>query len=495
MPKEKYFDKVVLGFGHGLIIGHRPTNLPLELVDNTMESKSKTGMDIAMFGLFESASPNFHTYYPNVTASDLKPKDSDFVKPVFRLLSEVIVHKNTNPIDFSMNGVLKASMNKLLGQTLYANHEAVVGNELGAVSKVIWQDSYKTSTGLIIPAGINGELSIDAKSHPNIARGIMAEPPSIHSNSVTVSFTWEKSHPAMELNEFRGKLGTYGSDGQLIRRIVTDIPNYHETSLVAHGADPFAQKIGKNGEINNPEYADSIYSLSAQGKEKPTRYFFSYKDDVASLSSEHSTPPNLNNINNPKMKNLIAKLTASHNKPEAEITEEFISDLLTAGETSKSQVTKLEGDLLTTKEEVTRLTGEITTKETSITNLTSEKDALTTELSKYKPVAEKVLSDLRLEVKRVYGIIKGDKADDAKLALIDKADSEQLTIDLREYNEELEKSYPASCQDCGSTSISRNTTETGSHTDGGKNKVKSDAEVNAEIRMEAKKGFILSSDK
>lgn len=105
------------------------------------------------------------------------------------------------PTDFSKNGVLKASMKLMLGQTVNCDHETSIGNAIGSVSQVMWQEGY-TDGKFKIPAGINGVLKIDGKSNPRIARGILMEPPSIHSNSVTVQFRWDKSHPELDNNEF-----------------------------------------------------------------------------------------------------------------------------------------------------------------------------------------------------------------------------------------------------------------------------------------------------
>lgn len=59
----------------------------------------------------------------------------------------------------------------------------------------------------------------------------------------------------MEDGEFYQKLGTYDSKGEMVRRIVTEVVRYLETSLVSHGADSFAQKIGSDGKIVNPTFA------------------------------------------------------------------------------------------------------------------------------------------------------------------------------------------------------------------------------------------------
>lgn len=486
-----------MGSGMSLMVGDMPDEINLSVI-----GVQKPKLDISKFGFFESATPNFHTYYPGVkNAADIKPKEGDFIKPIFRLLSEVIVRKSSNPVDFSMNSVLKNSMPKLLGQTVYANHEALVGNEIGSVAEVAWQDGYTTDTGIKVPAGINGVFKIDAKSHPNIARGIMMEPPSIHSNSVTIEFGWEPSHSFTDIREFMGKVGTYGSDGQLIRRIANEIRNYHETSLVAHGADPFAQKV-VDGSITNPEYADSVYSLSAQGKEKPKIYFFSNREDLIELSS---TPEKHNHKPEEDMKDLVIQLAKLFGKPEAEITEKFIQDWFTANlkdaealkHISKlGTIPTLETDLAIAKASLKTAEDALVTEKAKdstvkLTEAETKITSLTTEINTLKGAAETQLTVLKSEAKRIYGVLKGDKADADKLALIDKMDEAALKVELKAYNEELEEKFPAKCNSCGGSDVTRNTAAiedpAGKKTD----KLATNQSVMDDIRKESKGKFLL----
>ena len=46
----------------------------------------------------------------------------------------------------------------------------------------------------------------------------------------------------------------------MIRKVVTEVVRYLETSLVSHGADSFAQKIGEDGKIINPEFAKRTWT-------------------------------------------------------------------------------------------------------------------------------------------------------------------------------------------------------------------------------------------
>ncbi|HOM78419.1 MAG TPA: hypothetical protein PLT50_04425, partial [bacterium] len=231
--KKQFFDKITLNSGNSLIVGN---SVPGKLDIDSLTEHPLIPTSVSRLGLFGMDSPSLPDFYKDIKPEDLVINDTDIAKPVFRALSEVIVNPKWNPTDFSEGGVLKASMAMLLGQTVYRNHEAIVGNELGSVSKVSWQESY-TSSGIKVPSGINMELSIDGKTFPSIVRAISMTPPAIHSNSVTVSFKWEKSH-SLEDTEFFSKLGTYGADGKLVRKVVSEILGYHETSLVPHGADP-----------------------------------------------------------------------------------------------------------------------------------------------------------------------------------------------------------------------------------------------------------------
>ena len=292
---KEHLDSMVIGQGHTIMAGYIPEAVGAKAFsENYYKWKNPTPDSIAQFG-FWGGDIDYNTYYPNLDKSELTPKDEEFIEPMFRLLSETIVSKNWNPTDFGQNGVLKASMKMLLGQTVNCDHETNIGNAIGAVSQVMWQESYKDGS-FTIPAGINGILKIDGKANPRIARGILMEPPSIHSNSVTVQFKWDKSHPQMEDNEFYQKLGTYDSKGVMVRRMVTEIVRYLETSLVSHGADSFAQKIGSDGKIINPTFAKRTWaSYEEYRDDKSKQYFFTdYKSDLTSYQEKNDTQGSFN---------------------------------------------------------------------------------------------------------------------------------------------------------------------------------------------------------
>lgn len=503
MKKENtYIDKIILGGSHSLIIGHKPDKITLAQVAKKMEIEKQ---DISQNGFFDSSAPNFHTYYPDVTPEDLKPDPDTFIRPTFRALSEVVVHRKFNPIDFSKKGVIKASMNLLLNQTVNVDHETSVGNAIGAVAAVFFQDAY-TTNGIKVPAGINVELLIDGKSHPNIARKIMMEPPAIHSDSVTVRFAWEPSHKFENIGEFLSKVGQFGKDGKLIRRIVTEILTYSELSLVGHGADPFAQVVKEDGKINNPEYAKSIESLSAQGLEKPRVYIFNYKTEVISLSKEGddtSIPINKSQSTSKTMKEYLLKLAEQlglksediKDLDEKELQEEINKALMSLqikADTSDGAVIKLTEanqkfeDEQTAHKVLKEQVKDLDLEKLGKIDFSKLEDITLEQLQENAKAGENALSMQLKEVERIYKLLKGDKTDDVILNGFKKADFKTLTSYIKEYAEQLDGKYPGKCNDCGGTNVARNSSITQEGL-AGENKddppaTKSDQDVATEFR-------------
>lgn len=447
-----WLDTIKLGFGNNLILGNLPNKAKLSQLSKKVAEEVHKNSELRSFGLFDSNTSNYNTYFPEVTAKDLTPKDSEFIKPVFRALSEVVVHKEWNPVDFSRNFVLKKSMYLLKGQTVNVDHEIAVGNAIGAVSNVAWQDSYKTEKNIIIPAGINSVLKIDGKSHPRLSRAIMMDPPAIHSTSVTVQFLWEKSHPSMTQEDFFKNLGTYDADGKLITRVASDIKKYHEISLVSHGADPFAQKINKDGVINNPRYAISENSASAvKEKKRQKLFFFDFKTDVISNAKNISIPKKINTINNNlHMKKLILVLATAlnikldENKPDLKLIKNKLASLSKRGEdvsTLKSQLDEVNKKLKLSHK---KLTAEQSSKK--------ELEAKVNKLSKYRT---RVLTSLRKEAIKAFSILSKGSPAEKTLEMLKKADYATLNTLLADYKVQLEEKFPLTCKDCESHNISR----------------------------------------
>lgn len=432
---ELKIDVVRLVSQNSIIVSNLPDKLSLAPLSKKQEMEAK---NTNSFGLFDTATPNFSNYYPDVKAEDLNPEadQASFIFPVFRALSEVIVHKRWNPIDFSKNSVLKNSMPLLKGQTVYPNHEMSVGNELGVIYDLEWQKSYKTQDGFTVPAGINSRLKIDGKSNPKIARGILMDPPSIHSTSVTVEYLWEKSHPKLTDDEFWSKYGTYGSDGELIRRMATEITRFHEISLVPHGADPFAQLNTGDGKIINPQYAAKSYN-SAKPQPESRIYMFSYKDpiDTNTLSEKHNDP------NSEKNMEYLLKLAQqmgikTEGKDEAALQSEISNKATT---------------LLGLDARVVTLTQEKANLETEKATLNQEKAALTQKAT----LSETVTKNLREAVKATLNALYDNKPDESLVLAVDQANYEALGALKTNFETQLEAKTPLCCQDCKSTNVGR----------------------------------------
>ena len=450
----EHMESMIIGSGHTIMAGFLPKGVePQTFSENFYKWNHVSQESVEKLGLFGS-DIDYNTYYPGLTKEDLTPNSDEFIEPVFRLLSSTIVSKNWNPTDFGQPGVLKASMKLLLGQTVNCDHSTDIGNAIGSVSQVMWQEAYKDGN-FVIPAGINGVLKIDGKANPRIARGILMDPPSIHSNSVTVQFKWEKSHPGMDDRDFWNKLGTYDEKGNMIRKVVTEVVRYLETSLVSHGADSFAQKIGEDGKIINPEFAKRTWTSFAEYQEdtKKAYYFTDFKDDYKSFQESNDTPEN--NIN-----------PLNTNKKESTMTlAEFLESLygdnmlsLAEGQEKTAEVAlQMVKDLVHGKNDLQAKVDNLTTEKNTLAEQVSNKEAEIANLTAMATVGKNHIASLRETTVANYKKLKGDAADETIITMLNaETTGLQTLISLnKDYQAQLEEKFPLTCSHCGSHDISR----------------------------------------
>ena len=450
----EHMESMIIGSGHTIMAGFLPKGVePKTFSENFYKWNHVSQESVEKLGLFGS-DIDYNTYYPGLTKEDLTPNSDEFIEPVFRLLSSTIVSKNWNPTDFGQPGVLKASMKLLLGQTVNCDHSTDIGNAIGSVSQVMWQEAYKDGN-FVIPAGINGVLKIDGKANPRIARGILMDPPSIHSNSVTVQFKWEKSHPGMDDRDFWNKLGTYDEKGNMIRKVVTEVVRYLETSLVSHGADSFAQKIGEDGKIINPEFAKRTWTSFAEYQEdtKKAYYFTDFKDDFKSFQESNDTPEN--NIN-----------PLNTNKKESTMTlAEFLESLygdnmlsLAEGQEKTAEVAlQMVKDLVHGKNDLQAKVDNLTTEKNTLAEQVSNKEAEIANLTAMATVGKNHIASLRETTVANYKKLKGDAADETIITMLNaETTGLQTLISLnKDYQAQLEEKFPLTCSHCGSHDISR----------------------------------------
>ena len=458
---KEHLDSMVIGQGHTIMAGYIPEAVGAQTFsENYYKWKNPTPDSIAQFG-FWGGDIDYNTYYPNLDKSELTPKDEEFIEPMFRLLSETIVSKNWNPTDFSQNGVLKASMKMLLGQTVNCDHETNIGNAIGAVSQVMWQEAYKDGS-FTIPGGINGILKIDGKANPRIARGILMEPPSIHSNSVTVQFKWDKSHPSMEESEFYQKLGTYDSKGEMVRRIVTEVVRYMETSLVSHGADSFAQKIGSDGKIINPTFAKRTWSSYEEYRDdKSKQYFFTdYKSDFSSFQEKDDTQGSFNDNQEGDEKSKTNNKENMNKELQEFLESLFGKDMLTLGEgqeMSQEAAVSLIQNLVSSRNELQTSVDNLTTEKNSLTEQVTNLNAQVANLTEMATVGKNHIASLRENAVGTYKKLMGENADETIVTMLN-AETTGITtlISLtKDYQARLEEKFPLTCAKCGSKDVNR----------------------------------------
>lgn len=454
----KGVDTMVLGASHSIMVSNTPNRVQEDITPLSQGIFSSKEVDFKQFGLF-GGSIDYNTFYPDADKESFTPNSEDYIEPMYRLLSSCIVNKAYAPVEFPED-ILKASMYLLVGQTVNCDHETSVGNAIGAVKSVSWQEAYKDeATEVEVPAGINGVLKIDGKSNPRIVRGILMDPPSIHSNSVTVMFEWEPSHTFDKPWMFYEKWGTYDENGELVRKIVTKIISYKETSLVSHGADPFAQII-RDGKIINPTYAGSSYYSFSEGVKdvpKDPRQYVSYFDfksfqDV-NLYGTHSITTN-------GLKHDTTKNNNKSNKP-LNMNEEVNQFLETFGETGAFS----EGEVITRDLVLARFK-EVLEKRASLERelgeLKEKMGKAEEELREAKEMAslgEAHLSEIREETLANYRKVNGEKVDDNIVSLIESKDTGAKTLAALNagYKAQLEEKFPLSCRDCGSHNVDRGT--------------------------------------
>lgn len=451
-----FTDSLRLGWGHSILMPNIGASaIQLSDVGRALE-KSRVGKENLFFLFGGGGGNNFNNYFPNVTAEDLMPQDGEFIYPVFRALSEVVVRKSFDPVDFTKNGVLKKSMTKLIGQSVYPNHDTEVGNEIGSIMEATWQEAYQDENGNTVPAGINIKLKIDGKANPKIARGINMSPPSIHSGSVGVTFKWEKSHPDMEDRDFRYKVGTFDEHGELIRRVATEVTLYDEYSLVKHGADPYAQRVNKDGKIVNPTYANQRESLGlSDNLSSQVKYHFvSFKSDedfsltaTERFSADVEEP--INNLDKVEQLQQIAKALNLSVAEGQELTLEAIT----------GAIQELQDNQLPEGVDVEGLQSELQTANDRITELEAREVELSATDKALLAFGKDSLTELRTKTVDLVNLLMPDSDKTEILSLINNSDLATVKVLHKQYEVQADGKLQLTCQDCNSTNVQRRTSK------------------------------------
>lgn len=438
-------------------------------------------------GLF-GANGNPNTFYPGLDVpEEVMPKPEDFIRVPFRLLSATVVGAGTwKATDFSNAKILKESFGKLKSKPVYTDHDTSLMNWAGIVEEVTWEDKKGD-----VPGGINGLLAIDAKTNPKIARGVLLK--AIFSNSVTVEFDWVPSHSFDDPYEFQNKIGTlHPTDGKMIRRVVTEIFDYHETSLVWLGADPYAKMLDDNGSLVNIDES-STYNLE---KEKVKNEYEKEGKFSISFSLPQPVYKNRNNLISIDMNKefelalrkllglgeseelkseQLSKLTLSN--PEADKALENFKKLEafnSLGDAIEKPSEVKEGEYVmlakTDFDGLRAASTEVEQLKTEKSNLETEKAALETEANFGKSVIEAKKN----EAIRLYKIQAGKNEDESVIELISSAKPNQLDGLLKQYGKSVSEQFTGTCNDCGSHKVEfRSSTEDGEDGNEGESNVES----------------------
>lgn len=429
----------------------------------------------------------------NPDISNAIAKKEDFLAFNFRHISATIVGAWSWKATEFNEKVLKEAKSLLEYKPALVNHNAETGNIIGVNGKVVYENAYKANDGTIIPAGLNAPIWIDGKLHTDICRKLSAFPvPHIQSVSVSLLFEWEPSHTFTDQsgNEddwmFEMRIGTL-VDGTMVRRVVTKIVDFYETSLVFLGADPFAKIVDTEGKLVNVEKSAIVgrqmFSDDKIGSDyyKRSNGHYYLMDDVT-FANEKSInlrerinvdfSKNGNSFKNNEMKVLKLSgkkedyaqevLTTLEESFKVEFVElkdetETITNLTKEVEEFKSAKTTAEESLAKVQSELTEAKNAFAEYEKIVPVAELSEFAKVIDLAQVKPLAEfgrKVELSKREECIRLYKVSVKDKTNDAVIKTINEASFDALEGLMQQYGGTCMEQFGGKCDECNSTKVS-----------------------------------------
>jgi hypothetical protein len=369
-------------------------------------------------------------------SSDLSPfpDKSDYLSFAFRQLSATIVGSGTwKSTDFSKPNVLKKSMALLQGVTAFVNHNSYnVLSAIGTVGKPKWDEAIYEGGIEKVPAGISAPFVIDSKIHTDLCRMLNAPEPVINSCSVSIVYEYEPSHAFSKEWEFEDAIGTIAPDGREVTRVVTKIIEYRESSLVGRGADKFAKKQKDDGTIEKMPFSENA-------KFSDDEFADTYKQNgTYFIKSDY----------------VGQKLTLNFDSVETEkkvVVEE-----------QKFDATELTKSLELANTELKAEKAKVVSFETKIVELKAELDKANNEsklLAVRAEFGDKVATDLKNEVKRLYNIFSNGTPNDLIIGQIETANYELLQAYALQYGSQVVEKYGAVCNKCKGRDISFRSTD------------------------------------
>lgn len=181
----------------------------------------------------------------------LAPSVGDLVPFTFRLLSAAYLGCAGYHLDFSREGMLEQALplfrepeaegsDRRTPLVVVRDHSFAIEDRIGLVRNARWSPADE-GRGLTRP-GIEAELHINWKLAGDAVRRLLHDPPLLDACSVSLGFSWEKSHPALDDGQFWMRLGEE-VDGSPVRIVVTRIETVEHVGLVYAGADSNAHRL------------------------------------------------------------------------------------------------------------------------------------------------------------------------------------------------------------------------------------------------------------
>lgn len=455
MPeKEKNISYLRLNTGSSLIM--------------SPNSKEKSKVINSSFGLFTD------TYNPipintNLTIDDAIPKPEDFLAFPFRHISATIVGAWSWKATEFTDKVLRKAVKLMENKPVHINHDMQIGSMVGGIGKVKFTPGFTAKDGTEIPGGLDAPVILDAILHADLCRKLNAIPvPHIQSVSVTIAYEWEPSHEFTNREgevdewEFISRVGTE-VDGDMVRRVVTNIIDIYESSLVALGADPFAKILDGEGEPINVEKSAIVSNSKfetdplASEYKKTGRYFLqencSFEKNMIDLEYQLTGKTGKLSFDKPQskkpvsiktstMKEKILKLVAVKlNIEESEVTEEMFAQFSIVKTENYATLKKDAG-------KVVKFETDLATAKTDLETVTGERDKLKPNAAYGKSIIDK----RKEEVIRLYKLTVDEKnIDEAVITMMKGADEKAIDGLMKQYGKGAIEKFTATCKKCNAT--------------------------------------------
>jgi len=415
-------------------------------------------------------------------------EEGDLIQFPFRQLSAAVVGAGSwKATDFTNEAMLRNSMPLMRNKPAYTNHNMSVGNEVGFIGEPIWDTGHTTESGISVPAGINAPFVIDRKLFPDIARKLSSPVPYIKSSSVTVLFEWEPSHEFEDPMDFMWHLGDK-IDGEVVRKIVTRIVDYYESSFVWLGADPYAGILDEEGRIifvdmdgveeNEALSRENIMGISEFKKDplkalydKERKYIVEnceFSDYSLSLSKGKSVKPPKKSK---EMNEVLLKLSEKLGKKVEEINPELLENFTFVTKEDKQGFDALSQKVETLKGEKKTLEDKVNSyKNINIEGVELEEQINLSSVLEKSKLFDKSVTDLQKQAVELYKKSHGDKAKEVIVNEINKTtDVDALEAKIEMFGGKLINEFTAKCEDCDSEKINFRSSKDDSEGDEGEN--------------------------